>query len=165
MRSGGALFQAKPSAGASDSPSAVSTTPFQASHSLGTEGAAWRGRARKQSMSQRVSALIASPASSALVENLFDRTETGRGRRPQHRRRYDGRACDLRRDERMLAARRRRTVEVAVLDERLPRAARAERRGGARGAGVEVSDTDRADASHLGRTMPDLRERLVPHVP
>src|SRR2546429_862358 len=82
----------------------------------------------------------------ALVENLFDRTETGRGRRPQHRRRYDGRACDLRRNERMLATRRRRAVEVAVLDERLARAARAERRGGARGAGVEVSDADRANA-------------------
>src|SRR5438552_13652463 len=142
----GALFKAKPSAGASASPSAVSTTPFQSSESVGTGGASWWARARKQSMSQRVSALIASPASSALVENLFDRTETVRGRRPQHRRRYDGRACDLRRDERMLAARRRRAVEVAVLDERLPRAARAERRGGARGTGVEVSDADRANA-------------------
>src|SRR5947199_4050657 len=146
MRSGGALFQAKPSAGASDSPSAVSTTPLQSSASPGTGGTSWRARARKQSMSQRGSALIASPAFSALVENLFDRTETGRARRPQHRRRDDGRACDLRRDERMLAARRRRAVEVAVLDERLARAARAERRGGARGAGVEVTDADRANA-------------------
>src|SRR2546427_4672964 len=103
MRSGGALFQAKPSAGASDSPSAVSTTPFQSSESVGTGGASWRARARKQSRSQRVSAPIASPALSALVENLFGRTETRPGRRPRHRRRYDGPAFDLRRDERMVA--------------------------------------------------------------
>src|SRR2546428_2002488 len=112
MRSGGALFQAKPSAGASDSPSAVSTTPFQSSESVGTGGASWRARARKQSMSQRVSALIASPASSALVENLFDRTETGRARRPQQRRRYDARDRAPRRPQRMLPARRRPAVAV-----------------------------------------------------
>src|SRR2546429_2763516 len=94
MRSGGALFQAKPSAGASDSPSAVSTTPLQSSESVGTGGVSRRARARKQSMSQRVSALIASPAVSALVENLFDRTETGRDRRPQHRTPYDGPSLD-----------------------------------------------------------------------
>src|SRR5437899_8834032 len=99
MRSGGALFQAKPSAGASDSPSAVSTTPFQSSESVGTGGASWRARARKQSRSQRVSAPIAYPAFSALVENLFGRTETGRDRRPQHRPRYNGRTSHLRRGE------------------------------------------------------------------
>src|SRR2546429_6184732 len=103
MRSSGALFQAKPSAAASDSPSAISTTPFQSSESVGTGGASWRASARTQSMSQRVSALIASPASRALVENLFGPTDPCRGRRPQHPRRDDGPARDLGRDERMLA--------------------------------------------------------------
>src|SRR5439155_26390400 len=132
MRSGGALFQAKPSAAAIDSPSAISTTPFQSSESVRTGGASWRASARMPSMSQRVPTLIASPASSALVENLFGRGDTGRDRRPQHRRRDDGRAGDLGRDERVLTVRRGGAIQVARLDERLPGAARAEGRGGAR---------------------------------
>src|SRR3989454_8492176 len=70
-----------------------------------------------------------------------------------------------RRHERVLAVRWRGTVKVSGLDKGLPRTARAEWRGGARGAGMKVPDADRADPQHLRRPVPDLRERLVAHVP
>src|SRR2546426_11026471 len=70
-----------------------------------------------------------------------------------------------RRHERVLAVRWRGTVKVSGLDQGLPRTARAEWRGGARGAGMKVPDADRADPQHLRRPVPDLRERLVAHVP
>src|SRR2546426_3128189 len=50
-----------------------------------------------------------------------------------------------RRHERVLAVRWRGTVKVSGLDQGLPGTARAEWRGGARGAGMKVPDADRAD--------------------
>ena len=81
-----------------------------------------------------------------------------------HRGGHHGHAGHLGAGQRVLAGRRGRTVQVAVLDQRLARTARAEGRGRAAGARVQVAHPDRRAPAHVARVAPDLGERRLADV-
>src|SRR5207249_10974978 len=120
-----------------------------------------RRRPTRPRRARRGASVAARPAESGSRAG----NDARRNSRTEHRGGNGGGTRDLRRYERVLAVRWRGTVKVSGLDQGLPGTARAERRGGARGAGMKVPDADRADPQHLLRPMPDLLERRVAHVP
>src|SRR6266545_2286668 len=96
--------------------------------------------------------------------SLAERHSVTENCRAQHRGGNFGRADRLGAGERLLARRRRGSEQIAVLDHRLSRAARAERRGRTRVTRREIADADGAYTHHLRRGIPDVAEALLAQV-